>query len=94
MEFSGTWNHDLIRQWAQQYGASPALQPVASDDAEPALGFVFSDVAIEPGTATPISWKAFFARFDMLGLFFIAEQSNGRRPAYRIVSDPSSFFGM
>ncbi len=95
MPCAATWDHHLIRRWAQEHGARPAEQlPVPAGSAEPTLSFLFGDGGLEQRGLFPIPWQTFFERFDMLGLCFIADEGSNTPGTFRFFCDPTELFGM
>ncbi|HEY8533983.1 MAG TPA: hypothetical protein VIL44_08960 [Micromonospora sp.] len=81
-----TTNHEVIRQWAEARGASPAT--VGTDRGRPSvLRFDFPGYRGEG--LRPVSWDEWFRTFDERGLNFIyQEQKTDGRPSnfFRIES--------
>lgn len=72
-----TSNHAEIWQWAARHQASPAEISPGKFDGEPSiLHFLFGELRAK-GTAElhPISWDDFFARFDLMGLTLVYDET-------------------
>ena len=60
-------DHDVIRRWAERHSASPAeIKPRKFDGEAAVLWFLFKSGGTED--ICSITWEDFFARFDLLGL--------------------------
>lgn len=76
-----TSDHALIQFWANVHSAHPAERlPDIVDSIQPVLCFVFHRSSNESGRVIPISWEAFFERFDLLGLAFIGDLNTNAMP--------------
>lgn len=65
-----TADHGEIRRWVEQHGGCPAL--IRLDDGRDRLA-----VSFDSSDCEPMSWNAFFERFDREGLAFSYEAGNG-----------------
>jgi hypothetical protein len=86
-----TSDHDEIQNWARAHGASPAEQlPELVDGHEPVLTFLFkASPSKRANRIVPLSWDEFFAKFDSLGLSFVAaDQTKTASAEYKILFDP------
>ena len=70
-----TREHWRIQKWAREQGAVPAQVRRLKFDGEPAiLTFTFGEVEEARPDIYPVSWEAFFAEFDLLGLSFAFDE--------------------
>ncbi len=77
-----TKDHDSIRLWATKYDAVPAEIQILKFDGEPSLlYFLFGKAREGTPDLRPITWDDFFARFDLLGLSMVFDDS----PQFEIV---------
>ncbi len=69
-----TSNHEVILRWAERHSAVPAEIKPRKFDGEPSLLWFLFDLK---GTEEirPISWDDFFARFDVLGLKILFDET-------------------
>jgi hypothetical protein len=68
---SRTTNHDIIRKWAQERGGQPATVRGTGED-EP--GILRLDFEPRDEDLEPISWDAFFEKFDEADLAFLYQE--------------------
>ena len=86
-----TCDHVEIQRWAYLHGGHPAERlPEILDGEQPVLMFTFNRSQAGDERIIPISWEDFFARFDLLGLSFIAEEGNSLSTEYKIMVDPAN----
>jgi hypothetical protein len=74
-----TTDHQTIRRWVEERGGQPAaVKSTAGDDDVGVLRFDFPGYSGEQ-SLTPISWEAFFEKFDekQLALVYQDETSSG-----------------
>jgi hypothetical protein len=64
-----TTDHDTIRHWAEERGAVPATVKSTETKGEP--GILRLDFAPRDKSLDPISWEAFFEKFDHEHLAFL-----------------------
>lgn len=70
-----TTDHEVIRRWAEERGAMPAIVPGTGGDARRCvLRFDFPGCGGEDLTA--ISWDGWFELFDLRGLRFVYHESS------------------
>jgi catechol 2,3-dioxygenase-like lactoylglutathione lyase family enzyme len=68
-----TRNHDVIRRWAEERGATPATVPGSEHEGHPGvLRFDFPGYGGEG--LQPISWEDWFRAFDERGLRFLFQE--------------------
>lgn len=78
---SYTIDHDFIRQWAEERGATPsAVKGTGGDDDPGIIRLDFPGFSGE-GTLEPISWEEFFQKFDEreLALLYQEETAEGQK---------------
>ena len=81
-----TCDHGEILAWAQRHLALPAEIVPRKFDSEPSiLHFLFGNERGGTDEIRPISWEDFFARFDLMGLKFVYDDS----PYFEILQDHS-----
>lgn len=83
-----TTNHDVIRQWAEARGATPAT--VGADRGRPSvLRFDFPGYN-GGGRLRPVSWRDWFRTFDERGLNFIYQEqkTNGQQSNFFRIESP------
>jgi hypothetical protein len=81
-------DHDEIRQWAALCQAVPAEVSAGEQDSQlPSLRFMFLDGSPNQPQLTPIAWEDFLAKFDLLGLVLVCEDSPTGQPgkAYELI---------
>ena len=67
-------DHDVIRQWAERHSVTPAeIKPRKFDGEAAILWFLFDSAGSEE--ICPITWEDFFARFDLLGLKLLLDET-------------------
>jgi len=64
-----TTDHDKIRRWAEERGATPATVEATKSDGEP--GVLRLDFAPRDEGLEPVDWNAFFEKFEHEGLAFL-----------------------
>ena len=71
-----TCDHDEIFLWAQRHSAVPAEVVPRKFDGEPSLlYFLFGRERAGTPEIRPISWEDFFARFDLMELLIVYDDS-------------------
>lgn len=71
-----TKDHEEIRRWAEKHGAVPVEVQIRKFDGEPsAVRFLFGGPDPSLVDLCPIAWDDFFARFDLLGLALVYDDS-------------------
>jgi hypothetical protein len=76
-------DHDEIRRWAEQRGATPACVRGAGGKGDtPMIRLDFPDYSGSE-TLQPISWREWFAAFDESRLALIVQDRTARRPRRR-----------
>ncbi|MBI4492107.1 MAG: hypothetical protein HY690_04880, partial [Chloroflexi bacterium] len=66
-----TTDHEEIRRWAEERGGRPAHVGGTGTDEDPGLLRIeFPGYGTERERLEPISWEAFFRKFDEKGLVF------------------------
>ncbi|SDY07035.1 hypothetical protein SAMN05444365_101570 [Micromonospora pattaloongensis] len=82
-----TTNHDVIRQWAEERGASPAA--AGADRGRPSV-LRFDFPGYNGGGLHPVSWEDWFRAFDERGLNFIYQEqkTDGRQSNFFRVESP------
>ena len=91
-----TTDHGEILAWATRHHAVPAEVLVLKFDGQPSiLRFLFGELPRGTPEIHPIAWDDFFARFDLLGLALVYDDSPDfqileieERSAYRRHLDP------
>ena len=81
-----TRDHQAIRQWAARTGAVPAEVKPRKFDGEPSILYFLFGSAAKNGTPEirPISWEDFFARFDLLDLSMVYDQTSSQFEIVRL----------
>ena len=75
-----TTDHADIRFWAATHNAQPAeIRPLVFDGQATVLRFLFDDVPTDQAEIRPLSWDAFFALFDAMGLALVYEVDESGR---------------
>ena len=78
-----TSNHAEIFDWAMRHAAVPAEAKLLKFDGEPsALYIMFGDARGGTPEIRPISWEDFFARFDLMELTIVFDDS----PFYQLLN--------
>jgi hypothetical protein len=83
-----TTNHDVIRQWAEARGATPAtVEGTEHDDRAGVLRFDFGD---DSDRLKHIDWDEWFETFDSRGLNFIyqEERTDGTQSNFFRLENP------
>lgn len=82
-----TRDHTEIRRWAAKHKAVPAENPPITFDGKPTMLHFLMEAA-RKGTPElkPISWEAFFAKFDLLGLALAYDEASPRFDLLRLQS--------
>ena len=80
-----TCDHGEILAWAQRQGAVPAEVVPRKFDSEPSImHFLFGRETAGTPEIHPITWEDFFARFDLLGLQIVFDES----PYFELLQGP------
>ncbi|PZM97074.1 MAG: hypothetical protein DIU79_03455 [Actinobacteria bacterium] len=82
-----TTNHDVIRQWAEARGASPAT--AGAERGRPSV-LRFDFPGYNGGRLRPVSWEDWFRTFDERGLNFIYQEqkTDGRQSNFFRIESP------
>ncbi len=79
-----TCDHDQILAWAAKHDAVPAEVIPRKCDSEPAiLHFLFGSAKGGLPEIEPISWESFFARFDLMRLAMVFDDT----PTFKILQE-------
>ena len=79
-----TADHGNIIAWALRHGGVPAEVHLLKFDGEPAvLHFLFGGLTRGTPDIKPIGWDEFFAKFDLMGLKIVFDES----PNFEILQD-------
>lgn len=71
-----TADHREIRRWAERHDAVPAEIRLYKFDSQPSvLHFLFGPAKGGTAELRPISWEDFFARFDLMGLAMVFDET-------------------
>lgn len=71
-----TTDHNEIQDWARRHHATPAEVLIRKFDGMPSvLRFLFDEEQEGTAEICPIEWEDFFARFDLLGLALVYDDS-------------------
>lgn len=83
-----TTHHEVIRQWAEARGATPAT--VEGTEHEDHLGVLRFDFGGDSDNLRHVSWEEWFATFDDRGLNFIyqEEKSDGQQSNFFRLENP------
>ena len=76
-----TTDHETIKRWVEERGDSPAhVESTAAGDDPGLLRLQFPDTERDHDEIEPISWEAFFEKFDDENLAFVyqSETEGGR----------------
>jgi hypothetical protein len=76
-----TTDHDFIRSWAEERGATPAAVKGTGDDEDPGIIRLDFPGYSGEGKLEPISWEEWFVKFDEngLALLYQEETAEGER---------------
>ncbi len=66
-----TTDHEIIRKWVEDRGGHPATVNRTGDEEEPGILRIDYPGYSGEGTLEPISWDAFFDKFDRENLAFL-----------------------
>lgn len=69
-----TYDHQVLKNWAAQRGAIPALWQASPQGGR--LGFRFLQQPTATPPATELSWEAFFEEFEARQLALLFEDNN------------------
>ena len=79
-----TANHGDILAWALRHGGVPAeVNPMKFDSEPSVLRFLFEGLTAGTPEIRPIGWDEFFAKFDLMGLKMVFDDS----PDFEILQD-------
>jgi hypothetical protein len=83
-----TRNHDVIRRWAEERGATPATVPGTEHGDQ--LGVLTFDFGADDDRLRHVSWDEWFATFDARNLNFIYQEqlSDGRQSNFFRLESP------
>ncbi len=75
-------NHDTIREWVEARGGHPATVNRTGDEEDPGILRIDYPGYAGEGTLEPISWDAFFEKFDREDLAFLyQDQTAAGKPS-------------
>ena len=83
-----TTHHQVIREWAEARGGSPAT--VAGTEHDDGLGVLRLDFGRDDDRLRPVSWEEWFDTFDKRKLNFVYQEqrSDGRTSTFFILESP------
>ncbi len=69
-----TRDHKIIRNWALDRRAIPAVVRGENDGSPAVLKFIIPGAHYENRNLEAVSWEDFFAQFDLFGLSFVFQE--------------------